>query len=258
MDLLNLSAGYISARRKIVIQSGISDSLNKGEFTCMLGPNGAGKSTLLRTLGGFIPPLEGSILLDGENISLMSPAELSKKVSVVLTERPSVSSMTVEQLVALGRSPYTGFWGRLTDKDRRVVEDALKATGAFSLKERLVDTLSDGERQKVMVAKALAQETPVILLDESTAFLDFPSKAEMMMMLKRLAREKNKVVVLSTHDLNLALTLADRLWLVDKKQGVRTGTPRQLAEDGSLPLYFLRSGITFDADTLSFSVKSQF
>lgn len=144
MELKNLTTGYITSRGRIAIQRDITAELKKGEFTCLLGPNGAGKTTLLRTLAGFMPPLGGSILIDGVNISLLSPAELSKKIGVVLTERPSVSSMTVEQLVALGRSPYTGFWGRLADRDRRIVGDALAATGTASLKDRLVDTLSDG------------------------------------------------------------------------------------------------------------------
>lgn len=255
MELQNLTTGYITSRGRVRIQSGISAMLREGEFTCLLGPNGAGKTTLLRTLAGFIPPLEGSILIEGKHISLIPASELAKKIGVVLTEKPSVSSMTVAQLVALGRSPYTGFWGRLTDRDRNIVEEALDITGTAVLRERLVDTLSDGERQKVMVAKALAQQTPVIFLDEPTAFLDYPSKAEVMRLLSRLAHREGKTILQSTHDLNMALALADKIWLVDRRLGVRIGTPRELADDGSLAQYFERPGIIFHPEDPSFSVS---
>lgn len=255
MELNNLTVGYLTARSRVTVQKNICATLRPGEFTCMLGPNGAGKSTLLRTLAAFIPPLEGSIMIEGRPIGSYRQDELARLVGVVLTSRPSVSSMTVEQLVSLGRSPYTGFWGRLTDADRRNVEAAMESTGTASLRDRLVDTLSDGEMQKVMVAKALAQETPFIFLDEPTAFLDFPSKAEMMRLLRRLAHEKNKTVFLSSHDINMALALADRLWLVDRRLGVTVGSPRELADNGVLETYFLRPGILFSSDSLTFYVE---
>lgn len=254
LTIQNLTTGYHASRGYIKIQQDINGTLCGGELTCLLGPNGAGKTTLLRTLSGFLPPLAGSVLVDGMRLQSLTQAELSKKISVVLTERPSVSSMTVEQLIALGRSPYTGFWGRLTDRDRHVIDDAIRLTDTESLRDRLVDTLSDGERQKVMIAKALAQETPVIFLDEPTAFLDYPSKADMFRLLKRLAKDEGKVIFLSTHDLNMALTLADKLWLADRQRGVTIGTPRNLADDGSLADYFLRPGLVFDASTISFAV----
>lgn len=254
MEMCHLTTGYLTSRGPVRIQKDINATLAAGELTSLLGPNGAGKTTLLRTLAGFIPPLEGSILIDGLAIASYSQGALAKKISVVLTERPSVSSMTVEQLVALGRSPYTGFWGRLADKDRHITDEAMTITGITALRQRLVDTLSDGERARVMVAKALAQETPVIFLDEPTAFLDFPSKAEMMRLLKKLAHEQNKTIFLSTHDLNMALALSDKLWLVDGRLGVRIGTPGELADDLSLERYFIRPGITFDSASLEFRV----
>ncbi len=254
IELNTLCTGYLTPRGAIRIQSGITATLRGGEFICLLGPNGAGKTTLLRTLSGFIPPLEGNIIIDGQNIASLHQNELSRKIGVVLTERPTVSSMTVEQLVALGRSPYTGFWGRLTDRDRHITEEAMDATGTSSLRDRLVDTLSDGERQKVMVAKALAQQTPVIFLDEPTAFLDFPSKADMMRLLRKLAHEHGKMVFQSTHDINMALALSDCLWLADRKLGVTVGTPRKLADNGALERYFARPGISFDPSIPAFSV----
>ena len=157
--------------------------------------------------------------------------------------------MTVEQLVALGRSPYTGFWGRLTGKDEKVVERSMELAHVQGMRGRLVSTLSDGERQKVMIAKALAQETPVIFLDEPTAFLDFRSKVDTMQLLKKLARQEGKIVFQSTHDVNMALQLADRIWLVDKNIGVSIGTPSELAENGELVRFFSGDGIRFNPDT---------
>jgi iron complex transport system ATP-binding protein len=156
----------------------------------------------------------------------------------------------------MGRSPYTGFWGRLTKHDHAIVEESMRLTGTLTLRDRRVETLSDGERQKVMIAKSLAQETPLIFLDEPTAFLDFPSKVETMRLLKSLAKTNRKTVFQSTHDLNMALCLADRIWLVDKKIGVRIGTPTELAESGDLEKFFLREGISFNRGNISFLVDS--
>ena len=254
MELCNLTTGYLTSRRRVEIQKNITVTLNSGEFTCLLGPNGAGKTTLLRTLAGFLPPLSGHIDIKGRHLGLYTQTELSKLIGIVLTERPSVSSMTVEQLVALGRSPYTGFWGRISDHDRHVAQQAMEMTGIVPLRDRLVDTLSDGERQKVMIAKALTQETPVILLDEPTAFLDYPSKAETMRLLSTLAHKQNKTILQSTHDLNMALALADKIWLTDKNLGVAIGTPRELSDNGELERFFLREGIAFDRERICFSV----
>lgn len=255
LEIEELTTGYHTSKGKVVIQKNINGSLAVGELTCLLGPNGAGKTTLLRTLSGFLPPVGGRILINDRPLQSMSQQEVAKNISVVLTERPSVSSMTVNQLIALGRSPYTGFWGRLTDRDFKVVDKAMSLTNTKSLSNRLVDTLSDGERQKVMIAKALAQETPIIFLDEPTAFLDYPTKAEMFRLLKKIAREEKKIIFLSTHDLNMALALANSLWLVDRKLGVAIGSPRQLADNGKLEQYFLRDGLTFDKKAIAFSVK---
>ena len=152
-----------------------------------MGANGVGKSTLLRTLSAFQPKLGGSIFIGDRELSDYSDRELSRLIGVVLTEKPSVQNMTVRELVGLGRSPYTDFWGRMTDDDHRIVSESLTQVGIGHLAERLVDTLSDGERQKAMIAQALAQQTPVIFLDEPTAFLDFPSKVDTMLLLRRMS-----------------------------------------------------------------------
>lgn len=242
----NLSTGYRTKGHTTVVACRINASLQAGELTCLLGPNGAGKSTLLRTLSAFQLPLDGEILLLGKQLTEYTEQQLATRIGVVLTERCDINNMTTEELVGMGRSPYTGFWGGLTMNDRNKVEEAIEWVRIGHLKGRMVQTLSDGERQKVMIAKALAQETPVILLDEPTAFLDYPSKVEIMQLLHDLARTKQKTVFLSTHDLELALQLADRLWLMDKERGVVTGTPEDLSLDGNLEQFFTRESIVFN------------
>ena len=253
----DLTTGYRSKQGLHVVSEHITAVLQAGELTCLLGPNGAGKSTLLRTLAAFQPPLAGQILLDGAPMQNFPASELAKRIGVVLTERPDIKSMTVREMVAMGRSPYTDFWGRLKDEDLSAVNNAITLVGIQTFEQRQVDTLSDGERQKVMIAKALAQETPVILLDEPTAFLDFPSKVEMLLLLRRLAREMQKTVFLSTHDIELALQTADRLWLMGQdNNSLVIGTPSQLAADGSLPRFFSGPGITFDNHAMRFHVNT--
>jgi len=162
--------------------------------------------------------------------------------------------MTVSELVSLGRSPYTGFWGTCSKEDMTIVQDALRQVGVSALAERLIDTLSDGERQKVMIAKALAQQTPVIYLDEPTAFLDFPSKVEVMLLLRHICQEAGKTIFLSTHDLELALQIADCLWLMDRSEGLSIGTPKELADRGVLSRFIERRGISFDRRTLTIKI----
>ena len=164
--------------------------------------------------------------------------------------------MSVRELVGLGRSPYTGFWGTLSSEDYEIVDKSIQMVGISALSSRMIQTLSDGERQKVMIAKALAQETPVIFLDEPTAFLDFPSKVEMMQLLKRLSREADKTIFLSTHDLELALQITDMLWMMNKEKGISIGTPKQLADNGVLGDYVERKGITFDKETLRITINN--
>lgn len=211
IHLEHLTIGY---RDKTVAQN-LEGQVTPGVLTCLIGENGAGKSTLLRTLAGLQPSRGGRVVLeqsDGKllDVSALSKSEMARRVSVVLTERPDVEQLTVSELVGMGRLPYTGFFGGLNDDDRRLVERSLELTGTQELARRQVQALSDGELQKVMIAKALAQQTPVILLDEPTAFLDYPSKVDMMTLLGRLAHHEGLTILLSTHDLDLALRLGDR------------------------------------------------
>ena len=208
INLSQLSVGYSLSHPVI---SDINLELRSGQLACLIGENGIGKSTLLKTLTGFLPKLKGSLLLGDRDIESFSQRELARQVSIVLTQKPDVQNLTIEEIIGLGRSPYTGFFGRLRAEDRKVVDDAIATMGIEKLRGRMIQTLSDGERQKVMIAKALAQETPIILLDEPTAFLDFPSKAETFQSLQRMAHERDKLILLSTHDLELAVRFSDSL-----------------------------------------------
>ena len=254
----NLSIGYSGKGDVKVVASGIFADINSGELTCLLGANGVGKSTLLRTLSAFQPKLDGEIHIQGKEIGDYTDKQLSRVISVVLTEKCDIRNMTVNELIGLGRSPYTGFWGTLSSEDKEIVERSVALVGISHLMYRMVHTLSDGERQKVMIAKALAKETPVIYLDEPTAFLDFPSKVEVMQLLHHLSRQTNKTIFLSTHDLELALQIADKIWLMDKVNGVTIGTPEDLSLSGSLSSFFARKGIVFDLETGLFRVDNEY
>ena len=243
ISITDLTTGYKTKRGYAEVSGHLTSSLHANQLTCMLGPNGAGKSTLLRTLCGFQPQLSGSIQIMGRELESYSKSELSKLISVVLTDNSGIREMTAWDVTAMGRRPYTGFWGRLSHHDEKVIAESLSLVGIEWLKDRKMRTLSDGECQKVMIAKALAQETPIIILDEPTAFLDYPSKIQMMLLLKELARSLQKTIFLSTHDLEHALQIADCIWLLDKEKGFATGTPHDLCKDGSIERYFSRKGI---------------
>ena len=259
IETKGLCIGYLlkGGKRKVVHED-LNLQLVSGEVTCLLGLNGAGKSTLLRTLCGFQPPLGGEIRLMGKPLSGYSQANFSLTVGVVLTEKTNAGGITVYELVSLGRHPYTGFFGQLKKRDHVIIEQSLEAAGIAHKANNYVSELSDGERQKVMIAKALAQETPVIYLDEPTAFLDFPSKVEMMQLLHQLSRQTDKTIFLSTDDLELALQIADKIWLMDKVNGVTIGTPEDLSLNGSLSNFFARKGIAFDLETGLFRVANEY
>ncbi|TCN70055.1 ABC transporter ATP-binding protein [Acetobacteroides hydrogenigenes] len=252
-----LGIGYSAGRSQAtLLHENLNLELKTGELTCLLGPNGAGKSTLIRTLVGFQPRLAGDVYIGGKPIKGYSQGEYAKLVSVVLTERSSIGGMTVRELVGMGRYPHTGYFGILRTKDHRVVERAIAQVGIADLAGKYVSELSDGERQKAMIAKALAQETPIIILDEPTAFLDLPSKIEVMVLLLNLAEQTQKSILLSTHDLELALQLADRLWLLAKDRELVSGVPEDLVLSGEFNSFFEREGILFDKETGSFRVHN--
>lgn len=250
-----LAIGYREGAGEKVIGAGIEVALHAGELVCLLGPNGAGKSTLLRTLAGMQPALGGQVRLLGRDVRELRPRELARRLSVVLTDRISAGGMLAYDLVALGRYPHTGWMGQLRERDRAVIGWAIRAAGAEALAGRPVGELSDGERQKVMIARALAQEPAAVLLDEPTAFLDLPHRVEAMRTLRDLARQAGQAILLSTHDLDLALRSADRIWLMASGQPLRIGAPEDLVLSGAFEATFQRDGVAFDADTGAFAIE---
>ena len=261
IELQHLTVGY----GKKAILSDINQTIESGQLVCLLGANGVGKSTILRTIAGFQPPLCGTILLNEQDMSSFSTAQRSKAISVVLTERVEVQCMNVVDLIGMGRSPYTGFFGTQTKEDKNIIYEAIDMVGISHLSTRTFDTLSDGERQKVLLAKALAQQTPVILLDEPTAFLDFHAKVSTLRLLLRLSHETNKTILLSTHDVEMAIQLSDALWIVQNGE-IKAGTTLSLTESGTLK-HFLQidpmadaqkgnQGIIFDTENLTLKINN--
>ncbi len=234
----HLAIGHKHGSHTVGVATGLSASCLPGTLTCLVGRNGTGKTTLLRTIARFIAPLSGSISIDGRDALRYSTAEFAQLVSVVLTSRPHGHNITVAELVALGRTPYTGFWGNLAAADTAAVEESMRLVGIAHLARRRVATLSDGERQKAMVAKALAQHTPVMLLDEPTAFLDYPSKLELIALLRRLAEERRLTILVSTHDLDIALRHTHRLWLLTDA-GLAEGEPSAMTQAVGRELGFM-------------------
>ena len=241
MQLQHLSIGYPHK----VIGRNLSAQLLPASLTALVGVNGAGKSTLLRTLTGGQQALGGEILLNGKPLESYSRGERARKIAVVLTQRVEASQLYAEEVVELGRLPYTGLTGSLSNADREQVNKAIALAGVEHLRSRRIGALSDGERHRVMLAKALAQETPFILMDEPTAFLDYPSRTETFMLLHKLAREERKSILLSTHDLDLALKCCDQIWLLDK--GTLTkGTPQDFTQNKALDRAFSTPNFQFD------------
>lgn len=241
-----LSVGF-SGRTLI---SDVNVQLHAGEVGALIGLNGTGKSTLLRTLSGLHQPLAGTIMANGRPLDAMSSLERARSLSVVLTGKPQAGLLDVRTLVSLGRQPWTGHLGRLTKKDHERIDEAMERTGVSAFAERSLGSLSDGEGQKVLIARALAQDAPVMLLDEPTAFLDLVNRVSVMRLLRDIARTSERAVLLSTHDLTSALQLCDRILLVHGGS-LWTGTPAEAISSGSLDRAFSAQGMRFDPGTAS-------
>lgn len=244
-----LSIGYNDSKGRKVVQKELNLTLHSGEVTCLLGLNGAGKSTLIRTLCGFQPPLDGEVLLRGRDLKEYSGSEFAREVGVVLTEKTNAGGITVYELVGLGRHPYTGFFGTLKESDRKIIEESMESVGISHKRNNYVSELSDGERQKAMIAKVLAQKCPIIILDEPTAFLDVTARIDTMVLLRKLAKEQGKAIILSTHDIDSAIGMADNLWLLSKGKHVRYGAPEDLIMNGTIGEFFSKENIVFDQST---------
>lgn len=249
----DVAAGYtVGRRRSETVVHNVNAALHPGEFVCLLGPNGAGKSTLLRTLVGSQDALGGTVRLGGRIMSSITARERARHLSVVLTDRIDVGYLTVRELVAIGRTPRVGWLSRMGEDDRDVVERSLEAAGASDLTERQVTQLSDGERQRVMIARALAQEPEVLVLDEPTAFLDLTRRVELLALLRELTESHGLAVLMSTHELELALRHADSLWLVHPDGHFSAGVPEDLAYAGEIAGAYAADGVEFDEDRGTF------
>lgn len=227
--------------------SRLSLQAEAGDLVGIIGVNGIGKSTLLRTLAGLLAPMSGAIRIGGRDLEVLSPTERARAVSIVLTGRPVAGALDVRTLVSLGRQPWTDQWGRLSPTDETCVDEALEKADAVHLQRKVLNTCSDGEAQKVLIARAIAQATPVMLLDEPTAYLDLPNRASIVRMLKRIAGSEGKAVLFTTHDLQLALDLCDTIWLLRRDGTLWQGPPSEALRAGELQRAFASTGIRFDA-----------
>ena len=250
VELRNVTLGY----GERVLFSGANLGFGCGEFTALVGRNGTGKSTLLRTIAGLAKPLHGEIVVDGEPVGGMTARELASRISFVSTDEVRITNLKVADVVALGRAPYTNWIGSLTAEDRQKVVESLSLVGMSAFAHKAMDTLSDGERQRVMIARALAQDTPIILLDEPTAFLDLPNRYDICLLLRELAHKQKKTIVFSTHDLNVALELCDTMAVIENGR-FHYGPTVKLIEDGDIQRLFEGTAVFFDAETKTVKMK---
>lgn len=255
LKVKNLSIGYSHKTSTKTIASNIDFHIDSGELVAVIGVNGSGKSTLLRSLSGVQPLLSGEIFIQSQKLAQISSEKMATYISLVLTEQPLSKNLSVFELVALGRQPYTNWIGRLAEKDIKAINNALKMVAIEDLKARKCYELSDGQLQKVLIARALAQDTPLILLDEPTTHLDLFHKAFVFKLLKQLSVETNKAIIFASHEINLALQLCDRLVLI-KENKVIDGTPKELVDSGLLQDIFPKNLIYFDKASASFKIKT--
>lgn len=237
MEILKTTSLSIGYDNKTVV-SNINVTLNEGDIIALVGPNGAGKSTLFKTFSTHIKPVSGRIELLGKDLNNYNNKDRAKLLGIVLTERPDDMFLKVFDVVAAGRYPYTGMFGNLNENDEKEIKVSLELVGVNHLIDRVFNTLSDGEKQKVMIAKAIAQNTPIIMLDEPTAFLDYPSKIELFSLLKKLAKEQKKAILFSSHDLELLLRYTDNLWIIAQNQHFAAGKSSELLKNGVIKQYF--------------------
>ncbi|MBN2639723.1 MAG: ABC transporter ATP-binding protein [Bacteroidales bacterium] len=246
LHIERLTNGFFTGNKQVVLQDNISASLQPGNLVCLLGPNGAGKSTLMRTLSGFQKILQGAVLFSGQNLDAMSLKQRSKEVAVVFTGQLNDPFLTAYEVVSMGRFPYASFYGRLKKQDLHFIDETLERLHVYHLRDKVFYQLSDGEKQKMLLARALVQDTPFLFLDEPVAFIDSPGKIEIMEWLAHFAHEQNKGVLITTHDIELALDYADQLWLLNRDKAFQKGVPEDLVLKGLINKYFDREEVVFD------------
>ncbi len=257
LETNSLSVGYQYNKKKIIVQSNLNLQIEKGEMVCLIGPNGSGKSTLLRTLAGLQAPLFGVSNIEGTDIQDISIKERANLISLVLTDRVEIENATVQSLVAMGAHLHTNWWGKLDNAIQTKVDRAIAMVNLQEKKSNLLSELSDGEKQRAMIAKAFLQDTPIIILDEPTAHLDLPNRVEIMLLLHRLAHETGKTVLMSTHELDIALQAADKVWLMTEGKGVEVGVPEDLVLSGKFNEVFQSDNYIFNPTNGNFSMNYQ-
>lgn len=259
LRLENLSVGYSkSSQKNRVVLENINLTAQTGDLIAILGENGAGKSTLMRSIAKLQKPLEGTIFLLDRHLQDFKPKEIAQKIAMVLTEKLNIPHLDVKTLLSLGRYPYNNWLGQLDEKDKEIISWAMQVTETEAFEPKFITELSDGEKQKIMIARALVQDTPIILLDEPTAHLDFANKVMIFMLLKKLSEENQKTIIFSTHDLELALQLASKIWLIpSKSQKLIVGSPEDLVLSGRFEDIFDSQKVNFDSSKGNFRVNAK-
>lgn len=255
LEISNLTIGYKSKRKSIVVSEGINFHMGKGELVGLVGTNGIGKSTLLKTLASMLVPIAGSIFIKGTQLQNYNSLQLANLLSIVLTEVPASINLSVMELVSLGRNPYTNWIGKLSENDESIIKKAIKLTEIKSLVHKKCFELSDGQLQRVFIARALAQDTPVILLDEPTTHLDIYHRAYILKLLKTLVKETGKTILFSTHEIDLAIQLSDKM-LVMTSVKTHFNSPEELIINGCFEKLFPEETIQFDKETKRFELKN--
>ena len=250
IQLKDLTLGY---EQRILLEK-VSTHITGGQLVALLGRNGTGKSTLLRAIMGLETPKNGEIILHGKNIASLKPEKLARQISFVTTDKVRIANLRCKDVVALGRAPYTNWIGQLQAEDEKRVVTAMHLVGMSDYAEKTMDKMSDGECQRIMIARALAQDTPIILLDEPTAFLDLPNRYELCLLLKKLAQTEGKCILFSTHDLDIALSLCDTIMLIDNPQLYSLPT-NEMITSGHIERLFRNESVTFDAQAMKIIIK---
>jgi len=254
IQIVDLTIGYLAGKQTKPVLDQLNVTVHQGELIGIVGQNGIGKSTLLRTIARLQKPLKGSVLLDGKSVESFSRSKFAGRLSFVSTEILKLNHCTVRQMVSFGRSPYTNWFGTMVTNDIVMVEEAMESVGITAISDRYINEISDGERQRAMIARALAQDTEIIVLDEPTAFLDMPNKYEVVHLLGELSRKKNKTILFTSHDLNIAMREADRLWLITPNSFTE-GVPEDLVLRHAISGLFDETRLKFDARKGEFSIR---
>lgn len=250
----NLSVGYKKGKKYVAVKQDINLKAHSGELIALVGSNGIGKSTLLRTLTGFQKALGGEILLNERRLSSFSVKELARVLSFVSTEAVRVQNLRVWELLSMGRYPYTNLMGTLTEEDNIIIQRAIEQVGLSGYEDRMIDQISDGERQRAMIARTLVQDTPLIILDEPTAFLDIRNRYEIIHLLHDFVKNENKTILFSTHDLNISTSEVDKIWLMLEDKVVE-GAPEDLILAGNFEQMFHSDKVYFNSDTGDFMLR---